>query len=260
VYDCSCRVFSDEAGLNDCLLSVPRKINDLTGIIARFRLNKYAVSIDIEKAFLQIELDENDRDVTQFILWLSNSNDPNSPLITYRFRVSLFGTTCSPFILNPTVLKHSQLNPSHTSNLLKNDLYVDNVLSSFPDENSLISFYRESRSILSKGGFNLRSWTSNNIHLRQLAESEDCLEKGPTVKIIELRWDVESDKLSFQNNISFDIENTFTKRNILSQSSSIFDLLGILSPITVSAKHLMQTLWEGIFEWDQPIHGTNGTI
>ena len=166
MYDCSCRVFSDEAGLNDCLLSVPRKINDLTGIIARFRLNKYAVSIDIEKAFLQIELDENDRDVTQFILWLSNSNDPNSPLITkctYRFRVVLFETTCSPFILNATVLKRLKLNPSHNSNLLKNDLYVDNVLSSFPDENSLISFYRELRSILSKGGFNLRSWTSNNI-------------------------------------------------------------------------------------------------
>jgi hypothetical protein len=181
--------------------------------------------------------------VTRF-LWLSNSNDPNSPLITkctYRFRVVLFGTTCSPFILKATVLKHLKLNPSHTSNLLKNDLYVDNVLSSFPDENGLISFYRESRSILSKGGFNLRSWTSNNIKLRQLAESEDCLEKGPTVKILGLRWDVESDKFSFQNNISFDIENIITKRDILSQSFSIFDPLGILSPITVHAQILMQT-------------------
>jgi hypothetical protein len=174
-----------------------RNYHDLTGIIARFRLNKYAVSTDIEKALLQIELDENDQDVTRF-LWLSDSNDPNSPLITYSFRVVLFGTTCSPFILNATVLRHLKLNPSHTSNLLKNDLYVDNVLSSFPDENSLISFYRESRSILSKGGFNLRSWTSNNIKLRQLAESEDCLEKGPTVKILGLRWDVESDNFRFE--------------------------------------------------------------
>jgi hypothetical protein len=49
---------SDKASLNDCLMSVPPKINDLTGIIARFRLNKYAVSTDIEKTFLQIELDE----------------------------------------------------------------------------------------------------------------------------------------------------------------------------------------------------------
>jgi hypothetical protein len=51
----------------------------------------------------------------------------------------------------------------------------------------------------------------------------------------------------------FDIENTITKRDILSQSSSIFDPLGILSPITVRAKILMQTLWEGKFEWDQPL-------
>jgi hypothetical protein len=170
VYDCSCSESSDKVSLNDCLMSVPPKINDLTGIIARFRLNKYAVSTDIEKTFLQIELplDENNRNVTRF-LWLSNSNDPNSPLITHRFRVVLFGTTCSPFILNATDLKHLKLNQSHTSNLLKNDIYVDNVLTSFLDENSLISFYRQSRSILSKGGFNLRSWTSNYIKLRQLA-------------------------------------------------------------------------------------------
>ena len=78
--------------LNDCLISVPPKINDLTGIISRFRLHRFAVSTDIEKAFLQILIDEDDRDVTRLI-WLSDPTDQESPLTTYRFEVVLFGTT-----------------------------------------------------------------------------------------------------------------------------------------------------------------------
>jgi hypothetical protein len=81
------------------------------------RINIYVYLLSKSMFFLV----ENNRNVTRF-LWLSNSNDPNSPLITYRFRVVLFGTTCSPFILNATVLKHLKLNQSHTSNLLKNDI------------------------------------------------------------------------------------------------------------------------------------------
>jgi hypothetical protein len=52
--------------------------HDLTGIIARFRLNKYAVSRDIEKAFSQIEIDENDRDVTRFF-FIKRFEQPEQP-------------------------------------------------------------------------------------------------------------------------------------------------------------------------------------
>ena len=43
-------------------------------------------------------------DYTRF-LWLSNHNDPNSHLLTYRFQAVIFGATSSPFILN-AVLHH----------------------------------------------------------------------------------------------------------------------------------------------------------
>ncbi|VDI51319.1 Hypothetical predicted protein [Mytilus galloprovincialis] len=184
VYDCSCRESSDKPSLNDCLMSVPPQMNELTGIIARFRLHQYAATTDIEKAFLQIELDEKDRDVTRFF-WLSEPADPTSQLITYRFRVVLFGTTCSPFILNATLLKHLNNNSSITANMLKKDLYVDNVLSSFQTEESMMTFYKESRELLSKGGFNLRSWTSNNVKLRQVAATENSLDKSKSVKILD---------------------------------------------------------------------------
>ncbi|VDI00317.1 Hypothetical predicted protein [Mytilus galloprovincialis] len=77
VYDCSCKQTPDSASLNDCLLNVPPKLNEVTAILLRFRLNKYAVSTDIEKAFLNVGLDIEDRDVTRFF-WLSKPTDPNS--------------------------------------------------------------------------------------------------------------------------------------------------------------------------------------
>ena len=46
-------------------------LKDLTGILLRFRLNKIAIVADIEKAFLQIGLLEDAKDVTRFF-WLKN--------------------------------------------------------------------------------------------------------------------------------------------------------------------------------------------
>lgn len=252
VYDCSCHESPHKASLNDCLMSVPPMLNDLTGILARFRLHKHAVTTDIEKAFLNVELDKEDRDVTRFF-WLSDPSDPDSPLITYRFRVVLFGTTCSPYILNATLMKHFKLNSCKTAEILKNDLYVDNVLSSFWDEKEMLKFYRESRDLLARGGFNLRSWTSNSTELLRLAQSEKCIERDTNIKILGLRWNVNNDQISFRNNINTTTERIITKREILKQSSNIYDPLGLLSPVTVRTKMLMQLLWKEKFAWDCPL-------
>ncbi|XP_060568771.1 uncharacterized protein LOC132727352 [Ruditapes philippinarum] len=125
VYDCSCRKTSHHASLNDCLQSTPPVLNELTSILLRSCLHAYAVTTDIEKAFLQVGLHTDDRDMTRF-LWLKDPNDPNSDFSTYRFKVVLFG---SPFILNATILKHLDNNPHTTvSEVLRQDLYVDNVI------------------------------------------------------------------------------------------------------------------------------------
>ncbi|VDI27114.1 Hypothetical predicted protein [Mytilus galloprovincialis] len=71
VYDCSCKDGRDNPSLNECLESHPPVMNDITGILMRFRAKKYATTSDLEKAFLQIQLDEKDRDATRF-LWLSD--------------------------------------------------------------------------------------------------------------------------------------------------------------------------------------------
>ncbi|XP_060555869.1 uncharacterized protein LOC132716581 [Ruditapes philippinarum] len=108
VYDCSCRSSKNSPSLNECLMNIPPQLNDLTSILLRFRYNKFAVCNDIEKAFLNVSLHQDDRDTTRFF-WLSDPNDPDSSLQIYRFKSVLFGATCSPFILNAVIMKHLDL-------------------------------------------------------------------------------------------------------------------------------------------------------
>ena len=57
VYDCSCSV-GDNPSLNDCLNVGSRLANNLLEILLRFRLHDVGLVSDIEKAFLNIELEE----------------------------------------------------------------------------------------------------------------------------------------------------------------------------------------------------------
>ena len=49
-----------------------------------------------------MHLNQDDRDY----LWPANPTDPNCELLTYHFKVVLFGAVCSLFMLNVTLLFH----------------------------------------------------------------------------------------------------------------------------------------------------------
>ena len=69
VYDASAKISWKTLNLNDCLHTGPSLIQRLQNMLLTFRSHKIAFTADIEKAFLQIELNAQDRDATRF-LWL----------------------------------------------------------------------------------------------------------------------------------------------------------------------------------------------
>jgi hypothetical protein len=113
VFDCSCKTKDSQPSLNDCLATGPPLLNDPTAILIRFRRYRYALTTDIEKAFLHIILDEEDRDATRFF-WKSDPNEPESPFDVYHFIHSIW---CVVFTIYPkydpqeTSRQYSQ--PSH---------------------------------------------------------------------------------------------------------------------------------------------------
>jgi len=142
VYDCSRRQSREHPSLNDCLLTGPPFLNDLTSILLCFRMHLYGISIDIEKAFLHIALHEKDQNFTRF-LWLSDLCNPNSESTIYHFRMVLFGSVSSPFMLFATLNYHLLQHDTHSSHNRQHNLYVDNVVTGCNTEKEAVQFYMQ---------------------------------------------------------------------------------------------------------------------
>jgi len=57
--------------------------------------------------------------------------------------------------------------------------------------------------------------------------------------------------------IASDAGSTITKREVLQQSSRLYDPLGFLAPITVQAKILLQELWQLKIKWDELLNDSH---
>ena len=96
----------------------------------------------------------------------------------------MFGATCSPFILNATLFKHLDENNTEISETMKQYLDVDNIMSSVNTKDDAIAYFKEARDVMSAGGFNLRSWSSNSSELMDEAIEENEAEKETTFKTL----------------------------------------------------------------------------
>ncbi|XP_006811857.1 uncharacterized protein LOC102801503 [Saccoglossus kowalevskii] len=239
VYDCSAISAIGQPSLNDCLETGPPLLNDLTAILLHFRSNPIALASDIEKAFLQIRLANGDRKYTKF-LWLSDINDPNSEFITYQFTSVLFGATCS----HPEVPAAKDL---------QNNIYVDDVITGSRDTNEAMQFYEDSTKLLSTRGFNLRSWSTNDLTIRKAAIRDNKASPNTTVSVLGVKWNTDSDVLYMKQLDSPNINTMTTKRNVVSFAASLYDPLGLFSPVHVRAKLLTQSLRKLNLHWDTPI-------
>ena len=106
-----------------------------------------------------IGITEKDRDVLRF-LWIDNIESQNPNVIELRFARVVFGISSSPFLLNAT-LQHlleqqRDVDPLIVQKLARS-FYVDDAVTGAHDEDEAYSLYQTAKSILKRGGFNLRN-------------------------------------------------------------------------------------------------------
>ena len=132
VYDASAR--SSGPSLNDCLYTGPKFDWSIFDILLHFRLQRVALTGDIEKAFLMVSVNDRDRDSLR--LWSANPSVESAELITLRFTRVVFGVSASPFLLNATINHHMEtyreLDPNFIDKFLSS-IYVDDVVSGSRD-------------------------------------------------------------------------------------------------------------------------------
>ena len=122
-------------------------------------------------------------------------------------------------------------------------------MSSLSEKEDAVEYFSTARSLMAYAGFNLRSWNSNSQRVRDQARAEGVLDKDNVTKILGMQWNVKSDELSYQPR-KIPATGSVTKREILQQTSRVYNPLGLLSPVTVLAKLLMQSLWQQKYSWD----------
>lgn len=102
--------------------------------------------------------------------------------------------------------------------------------------------------------FELRKWASNDERI--IHSNEDEMRPLPLhdmkdPKTLGLYWDPKPDTLSFFMNVSK--LSRVTKRTILSAIASIFDPLGLIAPVVITAKLILQRLWQQKVGWDEAL-------
>jgi len=107
---------------------------------------------------------------------------------------------------------------------------------------------------MSSAGFNLRAWVSNCESLNQKAQEAGVSSDSHLVNILGLLWNTRTDQLSLMPNANITMDRPLiTKREVLKDTSKLFDPLGITSPVSVRAKLFMQMLWQLHVDWDRPL-------
>uniref|UniRef100_A0ABD2WIV5 DUF5641 domain-containing protein n=1 Tax=Trichogramma kaykai TaxID=54128 RepID=A0ABD2WIV5_9HYME len=143
------------------------------------------------------------------------------------------------------------------TNILRNDLYVDDLLTGADTLTEMIQIRDEVISLLRRGGFDIRQWASNHHHALNNIEEKfvdlDCIiESNPVLKTLGIVWSSQDDKLLFKVNHS-ETTTKVSKRVILSEIAKIFDPLGLIGPTVLYAKKLLQECWKGKLEWDESV-------
>ena len=253
VYDASAKSSPSNSSLNQCMYRGPVNLQNLCGMLLRFRINRIALLADIEKAFLQVALQEQDRDVTRF-LWLREPLKPPSKenTIMLRFCRVPFGVISSPFLLAATIKHHLSSSRSQYADLILRDIYVDNIVTGVNSLKEAKSFYRAAKSLFRGAHMNLREWFSNSPDFDGFVEDLDKPRKD-AVKVLGVVWDRRTDGLTINEPDLRFIRECVSKRQVMQAVGMLYDPVGWFSPTVLQAKCLLQKLWSTNLSWDSEL-------
>ncbi|XP_025264298.1 uncharacterized protein LOC112637853 [Camponotus floridanus] len=242
--------------LNTSLLTGANLLPVLADVLLRWRWHRYVFLADIEKMYRQILVHPDDRD-HQRILWRHRAVDD---IREYRLRTVTYGLACAPFLAIRTLHQLAD-DEGHRfpqgAVALRRDTYVDDVVTGASTLSEATAVQRELRSLCMAGGFPLRKWAANHLSILDGVPHEHRLTHSPhswsheNHTTLGLHWHPAGDHFTFlQPTRHFD---ELTKRRVLSETARMFDPLGWITPVTMRAKILIQSVWLQKIDWDTPL-------
>lgn len=249
---------SNGLSLNNILHIGPVLQNDLTILILKWRFFQYVFNGDITKMYRQI-LVHPDHTPFQRILFRRN---PDDVIQDYELKTVTFGVNCAPYLAIRTIMQIADdVQPYYpiASEILRNSMYVDDALVGAHSIPAAIEARNQLILALKSAGFSMRKWTSNSKSIisdlpadQLLCEDFLVFHDCSTAKTLGIRWNAMSDSFYFAVS-PYPSSCKYTKREVLSQISKLFDPAGWLSPCIILAKIIMQRIWMERTGWDEVI-------
>ena len=264
-------------------------INNLLGLLLRWREGNIALVGDIKKMFNSVHIHELEQHCHRF-LWrnMEVNRDPDIYVMT---RVNM-GDRPAGAISTEAVYKTADLfrEDSHrAAEILKNSTYVDDILDSFTgDKETGLHVAQEVEAMLLKGGFHVKYWQLSgeaytrsgneltDINMKKVCNDQDiqlaCNTKE-TARVLGLSWNPEKDILLYKVSLNFSrkrkgvhtgpdilssdipkmMPSILTRRMVLGQFMRIFDPYGFLCPFTLKAKIYLRETWALKLGWDETL-------
>jgi hypothetical protein len=268
VFDSSCEF--QGVSLNKELLAGPDLMNNLLGVLMRFRQENHGVMCDIERMFYAFHVNPEHRDLLRFV-WFKN-NDPKQEIIDYRMTVHLFGNGPSPAVatygMRKTAEDGEEAHGTKTKEFICNNFYVDDGLTFLPTEEEVIDLVQNAQACLETANLHLHKVASNSALVMEAFPPEDRVKDVkdldlrqdvlPTQRALGVQWNLEDDQLTFSVSVP---EKPLTRRGVLSIVNSLYDPLGLVAPVVLVGKLLLQKLLvlgrektnDQPLRWDDPL-------
>ena len=249
VFNANLEFGEEKTSFNKKLLEGPNLLQQLPQLMIKFRCHKYVALLDISKLYSRIRLSKKDADYQRFF-WSKTKvlpNETRAELKSYRHNRLIFGSKSSPYQAQWILKQHANM---FGNKFLLENAYLDDIFVSGTDPEQLLNDLHHLIWVLKQGDFPSQKIISNSeIVLDGLDESVKASPEN--AKIYGQYWDVKNDKLSFnfKNDINL-ISKTLTKRQLLSQMMSLYDLLGFAQPFHLKVKLLFQESCKLSLKWD----------
>lgn len=244
--------------LNQLLYAGPNLLPELPNLVCVWRTYKFVFTTDIKQMFRMIQVDERDQPFLA-IVWRSN---PDDPIAVYFLVTVTYGLVCSPYLASRTL---RQLATDHRAQyplgavMIEEECYMDDVLSGAHTLEEALKKQAQLINLLKEGGFSLRKWLANDVALLDhlppdhlALSSQSLFDSSSSTPVLGLQWQTSEDAFTFKVNY-LPITGKITKRIVLSRIAQIFDPMGWLAPVVVTAKIFMQSLWLLKSSWDDDL-------
>ena len=253
--------------LNDCLIQGPDEMNRIVAVMLRFRHEEIAFTADIECMFHAFHVSPAHHDALRFFWWTDNV--PSSNISIYRAKVHVFGNKSSPAVATWGLRHAATMSEANCSpeakNFIREKFYVDDGMGSETTVQKAIETLSEARRVLSQRNMRLHKIISTHPEVLKAFPSSEVSENidrvdfnlSPNQRALGIIWKITSDEFILHCDIP---ERKFTKRGVFSVNGSLYDPLGIASPVTLKGRLLQRDFFPSkaninapFFDWDDKL-------